>query len=272
MATQLFGMRSIVSGRRIATIQWPIESQDSECRVFLEVGRRNITRARARLGVEQARGHTGEGETIRDPDGNIISGPPDGEMIPPVSHETLLARPSVPILAPTRNKEREEDLEGRRPNSDTPKRVGAPLDESDPEMAKSGDAADSKLEDRAFTLRREIGLPDFKVTVAASQENLRRAGREPNRGWPAYELIRPTGDPSIVARDPIFISKNYWNVDEDHGWVTGTPIDPLARAFTLAGAVRAAAEDLRTLGANTGLLRPLVGRDFRVWALTGRKA
>ena len=89
-----------------------------------------------------------------------------------------------------------------------------------------------------------------------------RAGQEPNRGWPANALRYPTGDPAIVARDQICISKNYRNLDADHGWVTGNPMEPLTRALTLAGAVRVDVGDFRSLGAISGLPRPFVGRDF----------
>ena len=64
------------------------------------------------------------------------------------------------------------------------------------------------------------------------------------------------GDPANVARDPIFVSKNYREIDADHGWVTGDPMEPPAKALTLAGTVGADAGDFRALDADSGLLRP----------------
>ena len=42
------------------------------------------------------------------------------------------------------------------------------------------------------------------------------------------------GDPTLVARDPIFSSGNYRN----HGWVTGAPKEALARTLALGGVMR----------------------------------
>ena len=74
-------------------------------------------------------------------------------------------------------------MEGRRLNSNTPKRDGAPLDRPDSKMAYTGEVTESDLEDHAFTMRREIGLTDAKIVVTATKEQLHRAGQEPNRGW-----------------------------------------------------------------------------------------
>ena len=128
------------------------------------------------------------------------------------------------------------------------------------------------MADKAFPQRQKIGLPEAEVTVTEFQEQLHRARQEPNRGWPAHVLMYPLGDPADVDRDPIFISKNYWDLDPDYCWVTGAPMEPLTRALALAGAVRVDAGDFRALGANAGLLRPLVGRGRQLRALTGRKA
>ena len=105
-----------------------------------------------------------------------------------------------------------------------------------------------------------------------SQERLRRGVQGPNQGWPAYAPMYPMGDPTIGVRDKIFVSKNFWNLDADHGWVTGNPVEPLTRALILAGAVRVDDADFRALDSNSGLLRPPVGRDFLARSLPGRKA
>lgn len=86
MATRLFEMQDIAPGRRNETNQWTVESQNSERREFSEKVHRDINRARVRLGVARTRYQVGTGEAIRDQAGNIVSGPSDGELVPPVSH------------------------------------------------------------------------------------------------------------------------------------------------------------------------------------------
>ena len=104
-------------------------------------------------------------------------------------------------------------------------------------------------------------MPEAQVVVTVPQEQLRRTGQEPDRGWPAYGAPYPMGDPKLVPRDPIFISEKYRDLVANHGWVAGARMDPLTRALSLTGAERVDAGDFRTLGANSGLLRPLVGGD-----------
>ena len=92
-------------------------------------------------------------------------------------------------------------------------------------MAYTGEVTESDLEDHAFTMRREIGLTDAKIVVTATKEQLHRAGQEPNRGWPAYKFMNPAGDPANVAREPIFVSKNYRNLGATRGRVRGDPME-----------------------------------------------
>ena len=257
VATQLFEMRNTVSDRRIATNR---AVENSDCREFREAVQRNVNRARVRLDLAQV----GAGAAIRDQDGNTTSDQSGDELIPPAPHATLVDQTSFPIMDPTWNKERGGNMGGRCPNPSSPKRDGDPLDEPDSKMAQAGEAAESEMEDQAFTQRNKIGMPNAKVVVTAPQEELRRAGQEPNRGWPASPMMYPMGGPALIVRDPILISKNYLNLDAHHGWVTGDPTGPLARALTLAGAARADAGNFRAPGANSGMIRPLVRRDFQV--------
>ena len=50
-----------------------MESQNSDCNEF-EAIQRNATRARVRLGLEQAQRQAGAGEAIRNQDGGIFFG------------------------------------------------------------------------------------------------------------------------------------------------------------------------------------------------------
>ena len=92
------------------------------------------------------------------------------------------------------------------------------------------------MEDQAFSARHTFGLPDAEPAVAATGEQLRRAGQEPHRGWPAYDIMYPMGNPQDAAQEPIFASKNYRNFGPKNGRVTGAPLEPLARAPNFAGA------------------------------------
>ena len=49
-------------------------------------------------------------------------------------------------------------------------------------------------------------------------------------------------------------------------------MEPFATALTLAGAVRVDVTAFRTLDANPGVNRPVVGRDFQILELPGRRA
>ena len=84
--------------------------------------------------------------------------------------------------------------------------------------------------------------------------------------------MNPMGDFANATLDPIFVSQICRKLDADYCWDTGDLMGPFTKALTLAGAARAGAGDFRALGANSGLLRSPVGRDFQVWALPGRKA
>ena len=221
---------------------------------IFKVVQRNVNRTRVRLGLEQARARAGLDEDIRDQEGNIVQDQSDDGVIPQVPRETLLAQSSLPTLEPTRNTERGGNTEGTCPNP------------------KTSGAAESDLEDLAFRMRYTAGPPDAKTVVSVAPGRLHRADQGPNRGWPAYELMFPMGDPASAVRGPIFASKNYRNLDAKHGWVTGDPMGPSSMALTLAGAVRDDVAAFRTLGANLGLIRPLVNRDFQVWDMPGRKA
>ena len=137
-------------------------------------------------------------------------------------------------------------------------------------MARTG-ATDSGRGDLDFTQRHAVGVPASRL-VTVSREQLRLAGKDPARGWPAYSAMYPIGNPAQVPHEPIFISKSYRNLEGNHGWATGDPMEPLSTAPSNAGAELVDAGDFRTLGGNAGPLRPLAGRDFKVWASPDRNA
>ena len=126
-AAQFFEMRAVVSDRRIPINQWHMGSPNAECREYYEVARRNVDRARKRLGCKQARIRAGNGADIRDAKGNVAHEPSDRVLIPPVSNEALAAHTLFPALDPTWNSERDENTEWACPNLHTPRREGGIL-------------------------------------------------------------------------------------------------------------------------------------------------
>ena len=83
-----------------------MESHHPERRESFEAVRRNINRTRVRLGLEQEGSRAGTNGDSRDVGGNIAHDPPNAKLVPPTSHETLVAHFASPILDPTRGAER----------------------------------------------------------------------------------------------------------------------------------------------------------------------
>ena len=79
---------------------------------------------------------------------------------------------------------------------------------------------------------------------------LNRTGLGPNRGWPACDIMYPNGNPTSIAQDPILVTKIFRDLSPKHGWVFGAPLEPLATALNIAGAMRVDAQALRTLDAS----------------------
>ena len=67
--------------------------------------------------------------------------------------------------------------------------MGAPPEEPDPKVAKTGEAPESEMEDLAFSQRHAIGTPEAQVVVTVSEEQVHPAGQEPNRGWPPFAVM-----------------------------------------------------------------------------------
>ena len=94
------------------------------------------------------------------------------------------------------------------------------------------------------------------------RRSLQRAGRDRARGWPAYAIPGSMGDPTLVARDPFFVSGNYRNLGATLGWFTVEPMEPLAGGIAGSGAERVDAGEFRALDTQSGMICPLVERDF----------
>ena len=114
--------------------------------------------------------------------------------------------------------------------------------------------------------------PPASYLVTVATEQVKSAGDEPARGWPAYSPLYPEGAAAEVIRDPVFNSENFRDLAADYGWVAGAAMDPLTAALKVAKAELVGPGEFRTLGANARFLRPLVGRGFQVWELKGRAA
>ena len=110
------------------------------------------------------------------------------------------------------------------------------------------------------------------MVITLTPEQLHRAGQDPDGGWPTYDVMYPARDSKKVIRGPIFSPGSYRNLDAKHGWVTGGPIEPLAKALNFAGAVLVDVTEFRTLDGNFGPERSPVNGDFQVRESRGRQA
>ena len=127
VATQLFEMCNIASGRRIGTDQWSADSHHPERREFRVAINRNIDRARARLALEHARLLAGADEDIRDGKEKTARNPADDELAPRISKESRATRSPFLVLDPTWTTGKAGIMEGTCPNPNTPQRDGEPL-------------------------------------------------------------------------------------------------------------------------------------------------
>ena len=133
------------------------------------------------------------------------------------------------------------------------------------------DASSTSKRDLEFSNRHACPPPASYLTPAAT-DKLRLVGREPIRGWPAYPVLVPDGNPTEVIRDPVFNPENFWNAAGNDGWATGNETDLRVTALKAAQAVAVDPREFRAFGENACLLRPLVGRGFQVWELKNRAA
>ena len=265
VAAQLFEMWNVLTDCRISRNRWSLGANDVERQEFCDAVSRNVAKVRTRLGLEQARLQAGLGAEIRDQNGDVIKDQLGDEVLPAISDAVLLGNTSFLALGPARN---------TFGNPSTPKREaqGAPLGALEPKLPKTEEAAESERDDLSFTHRHTAWLPEALVAASVSNGQLLKAGSEPTRGWPACSTLFPMDGPTQVARDLIFAAGNYKDLDPRRGWVTGDHMEPLPRARKVAGAERAGASDFRAVGALSSPIRPLVARDYQVWALRGRQA
>ena len=119
-----------------------------------------------------------------------------------------LSQTSFPAFGPTWNSSGNPTTPKRDPQSTL-------LAEPDPKVAKTEGAA-SAQEDLACAQRRAMGIPASQL-ITASKEKLNRAGEEPTRECRADSALYPTGNPTQVAHDPVWLSKNSRNLDVQHG-------------------------------------------------------
>ena len=64
------------------------------------------------------------------------------------------------------------NAEETRPNPNTPKRDGDPLDGLDPRRAKMGEAGEGEMGDQVFSARHAIGLLGSELAATATEEQL----------------------------------------------------------------------------------------------------
>ena len=113
-----------------------------------------------------------------------------------------------------------------------------------------------------FSARQTIGLPGAELVVTVTEEQLYRAGQEPNREWPANEIMYPMGNPTDVVRE-----------HQTEAWLgnrraSRTPHNGPEFGWRAPGGrdgIPSSGWQLR-LGASPGQ------QDFQVWELPRRKA
>ena len=158
------------------------------------------------------------------------------------------------------------------PNSAAPKRdaKAPPPAEPDPEVPRAD--GDSYVQGDVDAPRRFTLTSPASYLITVTQGPSKRAGDEPARGWTAYPVLSPDGNPTGVIRDPVFAPENFLNLEAPHGWVTGETMGPLTPALKAARAVKVDPGEFRTLDEKANLLRPLMGRGFHLWKLQDRHA
>ena len=118
-------------------------------------------------------------------------------------------------------------------NPNTPARDGEPAAGPDPKIVKTGDATGITPPRLAAKSGRLIR----KWWPRRPRNNYIARVRGPTAVGRTMEVMYQISDPTIVIREPIFVSKNWRNLNADHGWVTGNPMGPLTNAPSSAGAV-----------------------------------
>ena len=141
----------------------------------------------------------------RDPDyvpqgeeGNVIDEPSDDELLPLVPEELCLPQRHFPALGPTWNALPNPTAPRRDPQSFPPTGPDAEVPRVDGDSYEKGDLDFS----RRYTL-----TPPSSYVITVTTEQLKRAGEEPNRGWPAYSALYPEGNPAEVTHDPVFVRR-----------------------------------------------------------------
>ena len=124
----------------------------------------------------------------------------------------------------------------------------------------------------AFSGKRSVGIPAAGIFVTITLDDFAKAGREPNRGWPAYSILCPLGRANDVIRGPTSAAGTYRALQPKHGWVHGADLEGLTAALNLAGVRHVETRALRALASNFEMGRPLVNRAFTQWEAPPRHA
>ena len=232
LASQLFACRNVFADLRIATHIWVLVSNDPASTEYFVVASRNVTRARASLSLGKYRRPMGAGDLPRDAEGNVVDEPPGGEMLLPVSGDILPSQTPIAIFGPTWN---------TFGNPATPRREPqyAPPTAPDPEVARMEGA--SRAKDDVGLTQRYAASPSASQLIAVSQEQLKRAGLAPTRGWQTRSVLYLDGNPADVAFGLVFVSKDFRNLDVDRGqyWANQWAHLPLpSKPLKLSGLIR----------------------------------
>ena len=153
---------------------------------------------------------------------------------------------------------------GTCPDPHSLKRNGAPLDAPGSRVPNTGDTSPSAREDLAFTRRHKIGLHEAQVVVTVSQSPTAR-DKSPRGPRAQARMAGPCQwviPPWLLVIRPLpkkLIGTLARTMD---GWPE--PRRNLLRRLSTSLGGRVDGGDFRALDADSGLLRPLVGRGYQV--------
>ena len=153
-------------------------------------------------------------------------GPSDDELIPPESNETLAEHARSLNLDPNRENKKDGNQDGSCPNPNPPEREGGPLTEPGPLRRKLREDVDKKREDREFSDRHCIGIPDADTVVSIAAEDVAQAGKDRTRCWSEYPALFPMGQPTDILRNPSFMTEDSRPAGPEHGCVHEDPLRP----------------------------------------------